>query len=195
MSRDQLNRLASHRLVWASPPPSSAPRTPHNTAGGRPPRPRRTVAVRGCAKSAQCATCRWIIFTSLRAYVTHSSPSGGLQTASARCSRSRGRVGGCQPTQRRRWARECLPRHRAAMSCPSPANWGALKLGHTLAVRLHDGDQVYRVVGVTKRRVEVRGRDMCAACVLSPLCLLTAACPAAGGRGLRPRPPGLVQAV
>ena len=39
---DQLNRLASHRLVWASPSPSAAPRTPHNTARGRPPRPRRT---------------------------------------------------------------------------------------------------------------------------------------------------------
>ena len=81
------------------------------------------------------------------------------------------------------------------MSCPPPANWGALKLGHTLAACLHDGNRVYRVVGVTKRRVEVRGLDVCVARVLSPLCLLTAACSAAGGRGLRPRPPGLVQAV
>ena len=42
------------------------------------------------------------------------------------------------------------------MSCPSPANWGALKLGHTLTASLHGGDKLYRVVGVTKRRVEVR---------------------------------------
>jgi hypothetical protein len=41
------------------------------------------------------------------------------------------------------------------MSCQA-ANWGALKMGHLITARLLDEDVLYRVVAVTKRRVQAR---------------------------------------
>jgi hypothetical protein len=98
------------------------------------------------------------------------------QTARARCTRSRGRVGGLPVAHGGAVSQGVSAQTPLAkMSCPSSANWGALKLGHTLAACLHDGDRVYRVVGVTKRRVEVRrGSYMC---VWSCRPALTACCP------------------